>query len=130
MPGLWSRIPFGIFMQAPPLLPLLPSNEALDWLAQLVTHIPNKGEQMVRYYGYYSKKSRGMRKKAGTDDQVPALVESAVSSAAFKGLFNGAIPSSGHTIMLRLKFAGSGYHKVNILWARVKTTGIARPFVL
>ncbi len=38
--------------------------EALDWLAQLVTHIPNKGEQMVRYYGYYSKKSRGMRKKS------------------------------------------------------------------
>jgi hypothetical protein len=29
--------------------------DALDWLAQLVTHIPNKGEQMVRYYGYYSK---------------------------------------------------------------------------
>jgi flavoprotein len=25
--------------------------EALDWLAQLVPHIPNKGEQMVRYYG-------------------------------------------------------------------------------
>jgi hypothetical protein len=23
--------------------------EALDWLAQLVTHIHNKGEQMVRY---------------------------------------------------------------------------------
>jgi hypothetical protein len=23
---------------------------ALDWLAQLVIHIPNKGEQMVRYY--------------------------------------------------------------------------------
>jgi hypothetical protein len=27
-------------------------------LAQLVTHIPNKGEQMVRYYGYYSNNSR------------------------------------------------------------------------
>lgn len=48
---------------------------SLDGLAQLVTHIPNKGEQMVRYYGYYSNKSRGMRKKAGSDDQVPALVE-------------------------------------------------------
>jgi hypothetical protein len=24
--------------------------EALDWLAQLVTQIPSKGEQMVRYY--------------------------------------------------------------------------------
>lgn len=36
---------------------------ALDWLARLVTHIPNRGEQLVRYYGYYSNKSRGMRKK-------------------------------------------------------------------
>jgi hypothetical protein len=25
--------------------------EALDWLAQQVTHIPNRREQMVRYYG-------------------------------------------------------------------------------
>jgi hypothetical protein len=33
---------------------------ALDWLAQLVTHIPNKREQMMRYYGYYSNKARGM----------------------------------------------------------------------
>jgi hypothetical protein len=38
---------------------------------------------MVRYYGYCSNKSRGMRKKAGMDDQVPAVVESAVSSTAF-----------------------------------------------
>jgi len=36
---------------------------ALDWLAQLVSHIPGKGEQLVRYYGYYSNKARGMRKK-------------------------------------------------------------------
>ena len=35
---------------------------AHDWLARLVTHIPGKGEQMVRYYGYYSNKSRGMKK--------------------------------------------------------------------
>jgi hypothetical protein len=33
--------------------------DALDWLAQLTTHIPGKNEQMVRYYGYYSNKSRG-----------------------------------------------------------------------
>jgi hypothetical protein len=36
---------------------------ALDWLARLVTHIPNKVEQMVRCYGFYSNKSRGIRKK-------------------------------------------------------------------
>ncbi len=38
---------------------------ALDWLARLTTHISNRREHMVRYYGYYSNKSRGMRKKAG-----------------------------------------------------------------
>jgi hypothetical protein len=58
--------------------------DALDWLAQLVTHIPNKGEQMVRYYGFYSNKSRGLRKKAGTDDQVPALIDSDTSRKAFR----------------------------------------------
>jgi len=51
---------------------------------QLVSHIPNKGEQMVRYYGFYSNKSRGLRKKAGTDDQVPALIESDISSKEFR----------------------------------------------
>ena len=39
---------------------------------------------MVRYYGYYSNKSRGLRKKAGTDDQVPALIDSDVSRKAFR----------------------------------------------
>jgi hypothetical protein len=58
--------------------------DALDWLAQLVTHIPNKGEQMVRYYGYYSNKSRGLQKKEGTDNEVPALIESEVSSQQFR----------------------------------------------
>ena len=76
--------------------------DALDWLAQLVTHIPNRGEQpveslkverMVRYYGFYSNKSRGLRKKAGTDDQVPALIESDISPQAFFGS-NGLTPVS------------------------------------
>ena len=35
----------------------------LDWIATLTAHIPNKGEQLVRYYGYYSNVSRGERKK-------------------------------------------------------------------
>lgn len=56
----------------------------LDWLAQLITHIPNRGEQMVRCYGYYSNKSQGMRKKAGTDEKVPDLIESETSSKEFR----------------------------------------------
>ena len=58
--------------------------DALDWLALLTTHIPNRGEQMVRYYGYYSNKSRGMRKNEGKDDAVPSLIESDLSPSAFR----------------------------------------------
>ncbi|HEA67581.1 MAG TPA: hypothetical protein ENI07_12270 [Desulfobacterales bacterium] len=50
--------------------------DALDWLFQLVIHIRNKGEEMVCYYGYYSNKPRGLRKKYGTDNQVPASIDS------------------------------------------------------
>ena len=58
---------------------------ALNWLAQLVTHIPNKGEQLVRYYGYYSNKSRGLRKKtAAGDELVPALIEAEISTEEFR----------------------------------------------
>jgi len=37
--------------------------DALDWLAAMTSHIPNQREQMVRYYGFYSNVSRGLRKK-------------------------------------------------------------------
>jgi hypothetical protein len=33
--------------------------EPLEWIAAMCTHVPNKGEEMVRYYGYYSNVSRG-----------------------------------------------------------------------
>ena len=32
---------------------------ACDWLAALTAHIPNAGEHLVRYYGWYSNVSRG-----------------------------------------------------------------------
>jgi hypothetical protein len=57
---------------------------ALDWLAQLITHIPDKGEQMCRYYGYYSNKSRGLRKKIDQADEVPYIMESGLSSKSFR----------------------------------------------
>ncbi|MFH1562356.1 MAG: transposase, partial [Nitrospirota bacterium] len=37
----------------------------LEWLAALCMHIPDKGQHLIRYYGYYSNKSRGMREKNG-----------------------------------------------------------------
>ncbi|MCA1795115.1 MAG: transposase [Desulfobacteraceae bacterium] len=59
---------------------------ALDWLARPVTHIPSRYEQTVRYYGYYSNKSRGMRKKAGMDDAIPALIPTEMSSKSLISL--------------------------------------------
>lgn len=28
--------------------------DAEEWLAAMCSHVPNRGEQMVRYYGWYS----------------------------------------------------------------------------
>ena len=36
----------------------------LDFLAEFTQHIPAKGSHLVRYYGWYSNKARGMRAKA------------------------------------------------------------------
>jgi hypothetical protein len=35
---------------------------ATDFLAAVTQHIPEKGAQMVKYYGYYSNKARGQRR--------------------------------------------------------------------
>jgi len=39
--------------------------QSLDFIASITSHIPNKGEQMVRYVGFYSNVCRGKRKKQG-----------------------------------------------------------------
>jgi hypothetical protein len=36
---------------------------ALEWLTAMCSHVPNWGEQMVRYYGFYSNVCRGNRQK-------------------------------------------------------------------
>jgi len=41
----------------------------------MTSHVPNKGEQMVRYYGHYSNASRGHRQKKNLDDLIPSILE-------------------------------------------------------
>ncbi|MDY6824550.1 MAG: transposase [Thermodesulfobacteriota bacterium] len=57
---------------------------ALNWLAQLTTHIPDRSEHMVRYYGYYSNKNRGQRKKADQDDDIVNIIETDLSNKALR----------------------------------------------
>jgi Putative transposase len=42
-----------------------------DFLAAITQHIPDKGVQMVRYYGWYSNKMRGVRQRALPPELVP-----------------------------------------------------------
>jgi hypothetical protein len=48
------------------------------------SHVPDKGEQMVRYYGYYSNVSRGERKKQNQDKWIPCILESEGSSKEYR----------------------------------------------
>ena len=57
--------------------------DALEWLAAMCSHVPNKGEQMVRYYGYYSNVCRGQRKKANEDGLVPCILQPEESSKEY-----------------------------------------------
>jgi hypothetical protein len=48
----------------------------------MCSHVPNRGEQLARYYGYYSNVSRGKRKKAGEDDKIPGILAPDLSNQA------------------------------------------------
>ena len=54
---------------------VVPRRPALEWLANLCSHIPNRGEQMVRYYGCYSNVSREKRQKESSDEAIPCILE-------------------------------------------------------
>ena len=56
--------------------------DAPEWLAAMCTHVPNRGEQMVRYYGWYSNVTRGKRMNKAEDGAVPSIIESDRSPAA------------------------------------------------
>jgi hypothetical protein len=53
-------------------------------LNSLSSHVPDKGEQMVRYYGYYSNVSRGKRKKQSQDEWIPCILEPEGSSKEYR----------------------------------------------
>jgi hypothetical protein len=48
---------------------------ALEFIAAITQHIPNKFSQLSRYYGFYSNKSRGMRAKAEQVEHIPGTIE-------------------------------------------------------
>jgi hypothetical protein len=48
--------------------------DALDWLSATTSHIPVRGNQMLRYYGFYSNGSRGLHQKKNRDTMIPSCI--------------------------------------------------------
>jgi hypothetical protein len=60
--------------------------EPLDFIAEITQHLPDPGEHLVRYYGWYSNKSRGLRAKQARQAQEPGTP----STHSLPGLSGGS----------------------------------------
>jgi len=47
----------------------------LEFIARVTSHIPEKGQVMVRYYGLYANAHRGKINKAGVSPSYPPIIE-------------------------------------------------------
>ena len=54
----------------------------------IALHIPDKNEHQIRYYGYYSNKARGLRKKAREIKEKSEAETEDSDTAAAKGSFS------------------------------------------
>ena len=75
---------------------------ALDFLAELTQHVPNKGEHLVRYYGWYSRRQRGIRAKSGISSDKELIIDRSVVDAV-KSAAGGARTGSASTWAMLIK---------------------------
>jgi len=61
------------------------SMDYLEFIARVTSHIPDKGQVMVRYYGLYSNAHRGKLCKAGAQPSHPPIIEDDPSYLLSKG---------------------------------------------
>ncbi len=47
----------------------------LEFIARVTSHIPDKGQVMIRYYGVYANAHRGKINKAGVSRSHPPIIE-------------------------------------------------------
>ncbi|MCK4647040.1 MAG: transposase [Candidatus Aminicenantes bacterium] len=57
----------------------------LEFIARVTSHIPDKGQVTLRYYGLYSNAHRGKMRKAGVDPSHPPIIDDEVSFVPSKG---------------------------------------------
>ena len=57
----------------------------LDFIARVTSHIPDKGQVIIRYYGLYSNAHRGKMRKEGNDPSHPPIIEDETSFKPSRG---------------------------------------------
>jgi len=57
----------------------------LEFIARVTSHIPDKRQVMVRYYGLYSNAHRGKMRKAEADPSHPPIIEDDPTYVPSKG---------------------------------------------
>ncbi len=57
----------------------------LEFIARVTSHIPDKGQVTIRYYGLYSNAHRGKMRKAGADPFYPIIIEDDPAYVPSKG---------------------------------------------
>ncbi len=57
----------------------------LEFIARVTSHIPDKGQVMIRYYGLYSNAHRGKMKKEGKNLSHPPIIEDETSFKPSRG---------------------------------------------
>jgi len=75
----------------------IPRDRLLQWSVQITAHIPNKGEQLARYYGAYSNVSGGKRKKEKVEEE-PTEVTEVPPPLVSKELKNAVLTLSGRSM--------------------------------
>lgn len=72
----------------------------LQFIARLVAHIPDKGQVLQRYYGYYANRTRGERQQAA-----PATAEAAGAGEPGDGQQDAELPLGGVTVVESVDFS-------------------------
>lgn len=57
----------------------------LEFIARVTSHIPDKGQVMLRYYGLYSNAHRGKKRNAGVAPSYPPIIEDETSFLPSRG---------------------------------------------
>ena len=58
--------------------------DALEWLAAMACHVPERGKQTIRYYGAYANSVRGKLRKRQEGEPIPTVLEPVISPEAFR----------------------------------------------